>query len=40
LSFKHQFQKIERSDGIVNLKSLFGVVGETKVEAQAEMAEV
>jgi hypothetical protein len=33
LSFKLQFPKIERSDGIVFQKQLFGEVGEAKIEA-------
>jgi len=39
LSFKRQFLKIERSEGIVYQKQLFGEVGEAKIDAQVSIEE-
>jgi hypothetical protein len=39
LSFKLQFLKVERSDEIVNQKSLSGEVLDSKIDAQAKIAD-
>jgi hypothetical protein len=39
LSFKLQFLKVERSDEIVNQKSLSGEVLDSKIDVQAKIAD-